>query len=193
MSLNKDEPNLPNDIDKSALIFIDVINDFNFADGYELLQHAIPMAERLAKFKKIAKEQNIPVIYVNDHYGNWRYDFRTLVNHCMRNESLGKEVVQQLLPEHGDYHILKPQYSGFFYTPLDLLLDNLNVNKLILTGVSGNMCVQFTANDAYMRGYHLHTPSDAIASRHVEENNKALHLMEKVLKADISPLFYNTE
>ncbi|WP_369384772.1 cysteine hydrolase family protein [Halalkalibacter akibai] len=85
-----------------------------------------------------------------------------------------------------DYFILKPKYSGFFATPLDLLLDHLNVNTIILTGIAGDMCVQFTANDAYMRNYQLLIPSDCVASNSTEKNERALHTMKEVLKANTS-------
>ncbi|WP_304523996.1 cysteine hydrolase family protein [Bacillus sp. JCM 19034] len=75
----------------------------------------------------------------------------------------------------------------FFYTPLQLLLDQLNIQSLILTGVAADMCVQFTANDAYMRGYQIHVPSNAVAAQTETRNEHALQLMKHVLKADVSP------
>ena len=60
--------------------------------------------------------------------------------------------------------MLKPKHSGFFSTTLDILLDTSASSTLILTGVAANICVLFTANDAYMRDFHLVVPSDCIAS-----------------------------
>jgi nicotinamidase-related amidase len=83
--------------------------------------------------------------------------------------------------------VLKPKHSGFFSTTLDILLDYLQVKTLILTGVAANICVLFTANDAYMRDFHLVVPGDAVASNTEEENWYALEQMRVVLKADIRP------
>ena len=83
--------------------------------------------------------------------------------------------------------MLKPKHSGFYSTTLELLLQALGARTLILTGVAGNICVLFTANDAYMRGYTLVIPSDCVASNTARENTSALHLMQNVLKADIRP------
>jgi nicotinamidase-related amidase len=67
-----------------------------------------------------------------------------------------------------------------------VLLDHLQCHTLIVTGVAGNICVLFTANDAYMRDFKLLVPSDCIASNTEEENHHALMQMQKVLKADIA-------
>ena len=83
--------------------------------------------------------------------------------------------------------MLKPKHSGFYSTTLELLLQALGVHTLILTGIAGNICVLFTANDAYMRGYRLIIPADCVASQTVRENTSALHLMQTVLKADVRP------
>ncbi|MBM7096266.1 MULTISPECIES: cysteine hydrolase family protein [Alteribacter] len=170
-----------------ALLLVDVINDFEFADGEKLIRYAKPMAEKIARLKKQAKELNIPVLYINDNYGRWQSDFQALVDHCIQEDVRGHEITKLLEPEDDDYFVLKPQFSAFFNTPLDLLLEYLNVKSLIITGVAGNMCVHFTANDAYMRGYKLYLPSDCTASNHEEDNREALDLMEHVLQADTTP------
>ncbi len=83
--------------------------------------------------------------------------------------------------------MLKPKHSGFFSTTLDILLDYLQVKTLILTGLTGDICVLFTANDAYMRDFHLVIPEDCVASTDPEENRHALEHMRRVLKADTRP------
>jgi nicotinamidase-related amidase len=83
--------------------------------------------------------------------------------------------------------VLKPKHSGFYSTALDVLLKYLQVESLILTGIAANICVLFTANDAYMRDFHLFVPRDCVASNTEEENRLALERMEQVLKADVRP------
>jgi len=78
-------------------------------------------------------------------------------------------------------------HSGFFQTPLDLLLGDLGARSLVLTGIAGNICVLITAHDAHMRGYHLVVPSDCIASNTVEDNDFALRQMATVLDASVAP------
>ena len=173
--------------DKSAaaLLLIDVINDFEFPDGDELLRVALPAGKNIAALKRRAREAGIPAIYVNDNFGRWRSDFKKIVAHC-RDESRGKPFVELLLPEEDDYFVLKPKNSGFYSTTLDLLLTHLGARNLIITGIQGNNCVLFTANDAYMRDYKIFVPADCTASNTEEENQHALTQMENVLKADVT-------
>jgi nicotinamidase-related amidase len=170
--------------DKSdaALLLIDVINDFEFEGGEALLDLAIPVGKNIARLKKTAKQDGIPAIYVNDNFGRWQSDFRKIVAHS--REAKGKAFVELLVPTEDDYFVLKPKHSGFFSTSLDLLLKHLTATKLILTGIAGNNCVLFTANDAYMRDYKLLVPADCVVSNTAEENEYALKQMQTVLKAD---------
>ena len=170
---------------ETALLLIDVINDLDFDEGESLLQHALPMARALAQMKRRAKTAGIPVIYVNDNFGRWRSDFPTLVEHCSSSESRGRPVVVQLLPEKDDYFVLKPKHSAFYETNLELLLNYLGVRTLIMTGMAADICVLFSANDAYMRDFRVVIPADCVASESRERNEQALSLMERVLKAEI--------
>jgi nicotinamidase-related amidase len=173
--------------DKSptALLLIDVINDFDFAEGEQLLKLAMPVGKNIAALKKRAKDAGIPTIYVNDNFGRWQSDFKKIVAHC-RNSG-GKSFVEMLLPDDDDYFVLKPKHSGFYSTTLSLLLTHLTTKNVILTGIAGNNCVLFTANDAYMRDMKVFVPSDCVVSNTEEENLYALKQMETVLKADLTP------
>jgi nicotinamidase-related amidase len=168
-----------------ALLLIDVINDLEFAGGEDLLTFALPMATRIAALKQRAKRARIPVVYVNDNFGKWQSDFHKLVHHCLEDGVRGEPVVKLLQPDDEDYFVLKPKASGFYCTTLELLLEHLQVSSLILTGMAGNICVQFTANDAYLRDFQLFIPADCVASRTQEENRVALMQMQRFLGADI--------
>jgi len=178
--------NVPDSAD-AALLLIDVINDFEFEDGEKLFRQAMPVGQTIADLKRRAKQSGIPAIYVNDNFGKWRSDFRKTIAHCSQDGVRGKPFVELLLPEDDDYFVLKPKHSGFYSTTLDLLLRHLTANNLILTGIAGNNCVLFTANDAYMRDFKLFVPSDCTVSNAPEDNEYALRQMQNVLKADIRP------
>ena len=172
---------------ETALLLIDLINDLEFDGGDKLLGNALPMASALAALKRHAKAAGIPAIYVNDNFGRWRSDFRKLVQYCLDNSVRGRPVVRQLVPEEDDYFVLKPKHSAFFQTNLELLLKYLGATELILTGIAGDICVLFSANDAYMRDFGIFVPSDCVASQDAEQNRQALALMQRVLKANITP------
>ncbi len=175
--------------DKSgvALLLIDVINDLEFPEGDQLLRYALPMARRIADLKRRARQAKVPVIYANDNFGRWRSDLNAQVSHCLDDGVRGQGIVELLKPEPDDYFVLKPKHSGFFSTTLDTLLGYLQTETVILAGMAANICVLFTANDAYMRDLKLAVPSDCVASNTPEDTRYALEQMQKVLKADIRP------
>ena len=174
------------DKSEAALLLIDVINDFDFEEGDQLLQLALPVGKNIAELKKRTKAAGIPSIYVNDNFGRWQSDFKKIVAHCSREEAKGKSFVKLLLPDDDDYFVLKPKHSGFYSTTLELLLTHLGAKNLILTGIAGNNCVLFTANDAYMRDFKIFIPADCVVSNTEQENQHALKQMETVLKADVT-------
>ena len=168
----------------TALLLIDVINDFEFENGAELLELAMPVGKQIAKLKAEAKRVGVPVIYVNDNFGKWQSDLNKIVSHCLDDGVRGEPFVKLVLPDEDDYFVLKPKHSGFYCTSLELVLEHVGSRTLILAGIAGNNCVLFTANDAYMRDFQLIIPSDCVVSESREENEYALKQMAKVLKAD---------
>lgn len=158
-----------------ALLLIDVINDMEFDGGEDLIRFAAPMAQRLAVLRDRAKQAGVPVIYVNDNFGNWRSDFAATVRHVCERDCRGKEAACLLRPEEEDYFVLKPMHSGFHGTPLAMLLQSLGVKHLILTGIAGNLCVLFTAHDAHMQSYRITVPRDCMASETEIAHQLTLH------------------
>jgi len=175
--------------DKStiALLLIDVINDFEFEAAETLFKHALPAAKTIALLKKRTDKVGIPAIYINDNFGKWRSDFRTLISHCIDDDTRGRPIVELLKPRDEDYLVLKPKQSGFYSTTLDLLLKHLGAKTLILTGFTGDICVLFTAIGAHLRDYHLIVPTDCVVSQDARENERILNYMERVLEAGTRP------
>ena len=171
---------------RTALLLVDVINDMDFDGSESLVRFAEPMARRLRELKRRARAAGMPTIYINDNFGKWRSDFRSLVKHCVEDDVPGRAVATLLQPDADDYFVLKPKQSAFFGTTLDTLLRSLGTEAVILTGIAGDNCVLFSANDAYMREYRLFIPADCVASESEEQNARALELMGRVCKADTS-------
>jgi nicotinamidase-related amidase len=169
-----------------ALLIIDVINDMEFPGGDVLFPHALQAAGAIASLKRRCAASGIPTIYVNDNFGRWKSDFNKIVDHCAQDGVRGKPLTELLRPGEKDYFVLKPKHSGFFSTTLDILLDYLGARTLIMTGVTADICVLFTANDAYMRDFNLVIPSDCVASLEPAENRHAIKQMQTVLKADVT-------
>jgi len=171
----------------TALLLIDVINDLAFPGSESLIEQDEPMSKALAAFKRRATRAGVPIIYVNDNFGQWRSDFRRTVAHCISKRSPGRIVSARLKPSERDYFVLKPKHSGFYDTTLETLLEDLKITRVIVAGIAGNICVLFTANDAYMRGLRVFAPSDCIVSNTAEDNAHALRQIEHVLKGRTAP------
>ena len=164
---------------RTALVIIDVINDLEFPGGENVLPWAEAMAPRLLAVRAAATEADVPVIYANDNYGHWRSNFNDIVKHCTRPGARGRHVARKLRPRQDDYFILKPKHSAFFATSLQPLLKSLKVRRLILTGISTNMCVLFSAHDAYMHEYDIVALSDCCAAESDEDHNLALDQLKR--------------
>lgn len=167
-----------------ALLLVDVINPLDFPEADQLLRHAVPTAKKVAELKARAKKANVPVIYANDNFGRWRSDLNAVVERCRQPGCKGNELAELLRPEKDDYFVLKPKHSAFFSTTLDTLLRYLGTKTLVIGGFAADICVLFTANDAYMRDFRIVVPSDGVASNEAADRDSTLSLMGRVLKAD---------
>jgi nicotinamidase-related amidase len=165
---------------KHALLILDMMNTFEFLDGEKLLRHTRKCAKNILALKKKCNKLKIPVIYVNDNFGKWKSNWLELYDVCSSAENIGRDITLMLKPNDEDYFVLKPKHSGFYSTTLDVLLRDLKVENLIITGIAGNICVMFTANDAHMRDYKVIVPKDCIASNTVKDNDYAIHHFENV-------------
>ena len=173
------------DSSRVALLIIDVINDLEFEGGAAMVPRAIRMARRIAALKRRAATIGVPTIYINDNFGRWRSDFHTLVDHCLREDVRGRPVVERLVPEERDYFVLKPKHSGFYNTTLELLLAYLHTRTVVITGLATDVCVLFTAADAYMRDFHVIVPRDCATALTPAAHRAGLAHMRKALNADI--------
>jgi len=113
--------NTPRNKASVAVVLVDVINHFEFPDGGSLLANALQIAPKLARLTTRARRAGVPVIYVNDNFGQWRSDAKKLVAYCLQPSTPGRPFVEQLQPGDEDYFVLKPMHSAFFQTPLEIL------------------------------------------------------------------------
>jgi len=170
-----------------ALLLIDFMNPFDYAGAELLAPRAIRAAQNAGRLKARMREARVPVIYANDNFGRWESDFEAVVANCRERGGASARIVELLAPAAGDRSILKPRHSAFFGTPLEFLLDELGADTLVLTGISADSCIMFTAHDAYLRKYALWVPGDCVASEREVWRRGALAHMERTLKADIRP------
>jgi nicotinamidase-related amidase len=168
-----------------ALLIIDAINDLEFPGGAGMLPRSMRMARKIAALKHRTSAIGIPTIYVNDNFGRWRSDFRETIAHCGDERVRGHPITRLLLPDENDYFVLKPKHSGFYNTTLDLLLEHLQAKTLVITGLATDVCVLFTAADAYMRDFRVIIPRDCVTALTPAVHRAALDQMRTTIKAEV--------
>jgi nicotinamidase-related amidase len=146
---------------RDALLLVDVINDFRHEDGKALLASFRDRHPCLARVIGEAREREIPIVYANDNDGVWDGDSGRLVRVAI--EGRGGELIAQIAPREGDRFVVKPRYSAFDSTPLDLILESLRIERIQLAGTATEMCVAQTAIGARELGYKVTVLPDACA------------------------------
>lgn len=167
-----ERPRVPRRGVRDALLLVDVINDFRHEDGDALLRSFRERHARLAREIEEARG-SIPVIYANDDWGRWDGNAPGLVESAV-GEGPGGELVSAIRPREGDRVILKPRYSAFDSTPLEILLRELEVERILLAGMATERCVTQTAIGARELGYKVTVLAAACAC--VDERHEAVAL-----------------
>lgn len=165
-----------------ALIIIDMISCWDFPDAENLLPGALMITPRIAALKARCQRASVPVIYANDHLGRWRSNFHSLVEMSLNCGGNAAAITTALRPSDSDYFILKPKHSAFYATPLSLLLHDLKVDRLIITGVASDQCVMASISEARMRDLDVVVPRDCVASQTPARNEAALKHFSEVFK-----------
>ena len=166
-----------------ALLLVDFINLFDFPDAGRLAPRAIRAARATARLKVRARAAGMPCIYANDNFGRWTSEFSALTAECLRRKGASGVIAGLLQPAAGDLSVLKPRHSAFYGTPLDFLLEERKVTRLVITGLTADICVFATAQDAYVRKFSLWVPADCVAASTRAYERGALAHMARTLKA----------
>jgi nicotinamidase-related amidase len=178
----------PLEIDRhTALLIVDMINDFDFEGGVELLRHTQRIVAPLKALRAHMTAMGCPVVFCNDNFGQWRSDFRQVVKHCCANDARGRAICRVMRPAADDYFVLKPRHSAFYGTPLEALLDDVKAASLVVVGIAGDGCVLCTASDAHIRQRGVMVPRDCMASITDGRNDNAVSYLCESLRLDTRP------
>ena len=168
-----------------AVLVIDVLNDFRFVGGETLLRRFRPRLAPIAALLARARRAGVPVIYANDNFGRWRSSIADVGDELRQSNPAAWRTLAPIRPQPRDYVVLKPRHSAFYCTPLELLLEALQVRRLVLTGVSATSCLWFTGADAHVRGYDVVVPRDGTAAEAAPQERAVLDLMKASLGASV--------
>ncbi|MFI6080302.1 cysteine hydrolase family protein [Streptomyces sp. NPDC051217] len=167
----------------SALIVIDMINTYDHADADLLVPSAKAVVPRIARLIDEARRRKVPVIYVNDNFGEWRSHHGEILETALAGPHA--DLVEPLRPRNDSLFVIKARHSIFYETPLSYLLSQLNVGQVILCGQVTEQCVLYSALDAHIRHLRVTVPRDAVAHIHSDLADAALRMMERNMDVTI--------
>ncbi|MER5436019.1 isochorismatase family cysteine hydrolase [Streptomyces sp. NPDC002588] len=168
---------------KTALIVIDMINTYGHQDAGLLLPSARAMVPVAAALLTRARRGGVPVIYVNDNFGQWRSHHGELLAEALSGPHA--DLVEPLRPDEDSLFVVKARHSIFFQTPLSYLLDQEGIDHLVLCGQVTEECVLYSALDAHLRHLRTTVPGDAVAHIHADLADAALRMMERNMGARV--------
>lgn len=161
-----------------CLLAVDVFNDFDHDDGAKLLDSLRLRRDGFAGALHSARARAIPVVFANDTFGVWDGDARALVERALAGP--GGDVLRELTPQDGESFLVKPRYSAFDLTPLELVLSQLRIERILLMGMATEMCVTQTAIDARERDLKVTVLTGACATVDERIERTALDYLEAV-------------
>ena len=177
----------------TALVIVDMISRWNFADAPALLPRALAIAPRLARLaERWRADAKWPVVFANDNQGRWRSERSALYDAALAEGGAGARIAELLRPHDDDFFVIKPKHSAFHATPLALLLHHLKVRRIALAGVTSDQCILASANDARMQELDSVIVRDAVETPTAARTRASIRHFEDVLalrtyKADDLP------
>jgi nicotinamidase-related amidase len=168
----------------TALVVVDMLNSYEHEDGERLASSVEPTIEPIRKLVARARDEDVPVVYVQDNYGDWNTSAEKLAGRAM--EGRHPELVEPILPPEDAAFVVKARHSTFYQTLLEYVLDRLQTRRIVLVGQVTEQCILYSALDAYVRHFQVAVPGDGVA--HIYENlgDAALEMMERNMRAEVA-------
>lgn len=148
---------------RTALVVVDMQNDFVKQGGSLLVPDAEATMPAIRRLLELARAHGMRVVYSQDTHREGDPEWRIWPEHC-REGSWGWEIVEELAPAADDTVLPKLRYDAFYCTPLDHLLRLWGTGTLVICGTVANICVQYTAASAALRWYDVVIPRDAVSA-----------------------------
>jgi nicotinamidase-related amidase len=168
-----------------AAIVTDMLNPYDHEDSETLAEQVKSRIEPLRTLIDATMDSEADLVYVNDNYEDFTATSKDLGENAMRGRH--PELVEPILPPEGSLFIQKVRHSAFYSTSLDHLLRARDIDTIVLAGQVTEQCILYSALDAYVRGFEVRVPSDAVAPIDPELGDAALRMMERNMRAQLVP------
>jgi nicotinamidase-related amidase len=168
----------------TALLVVDMLNPYDHPEADELAERVAGALPGIEALLRRAGESEAPIVYVNDNYGDWNSSSGELARAAMDGEH--PELVEPVLPKANHSFVVKARHSTFYETPLEYLLDQKGVGRLVLSGQVTEQCILYSALDAHVRHFDVVVATDAVAAIYDELGEAALKMMERNMSAELT-------
>ena len=148
----------------TAVIVVDMQNDFVKEGGSLLVDSAKETIKNIKSLLDDARKKNVKVVYTQDTHFDGDKEWEIWPVHCKR-ESNGWKIIDELKPAEGEMVFEKNRYDGFYETQLEHYLSHVwGIKNLVIVGTVSSICVLHTAASAGIRWYKLVIPADGISA-----------------------------
>jgi nicotinamidase-related amidase len=166
------------------VIVVDMVNPYGHPEADRLASRMSDALGGVSRLIQRADAADVPLIYVNDNYGDWNSSADELAEKALRGAH--PELVEPILPTGKYSFVIKARHSVFYETPLEYLLDQMGVGRLVLCGQVTEQCILYSALDAHVRHFDVVVPVDAVAAIYDHLAEAALEMMKRNLSAELS-------
>jgi len=170
-------------VPRTAVIVVDMLNSYEHADAEKLVRSVEESLPAMTRIVDRARDQDVLTVYVNDNFGAWNSDRDKLVEEVL--DGRFKHLVEPIVPRDETLFVVKARHSIFYQTPLEYLLSQENVDRVVLVGQVTEQCILYSALDAYIRHLEVVVPKDAVAHIHDDLADAALRMMEVNMDAEV--------
>jgi nicotinamidase-related amidase len=169
---------------RTALVVIDMLSPYDYEDAEKVAESAERTIGPIRSLIEWASaDEDVEIIYVNDNYSDWDSSREELIENALNGER--PDLVEPILPPQGSSFVLKARHTIFYGTPLEYMLWQRNVERLVLVGQVTEQCILYSALDAYVRHYEVTVPRDCVAHIYEHLAQAAFEMMERNLGARI--------
>lgn len=176
---------------KTALILVDVINDFFHPQGKNFMPEYEPTLTNILLILRTAREQGSVIVHAMEgHHPAARqvdFEWKKLPPHCFLGDFDAEAVAGVNIQTSHEYVVRKRRFSAFFETDLNLLLREAGVERIIIVGVKTNVCVRATTQDGFAYGYRVVLPSEAVNSNYHHLHDASLEDIRRYM-GEVVPL-----
>jgi nicotinamidase-related amidase len=171
--------------ERTALLVVDMLNTYEHDDADALARSVRAAVPQIRGLIDRARAADVPVVYVNDNYGDWNSSSEELAQRALAG--CHPDLVEPVLPRSDDAFVIKARHSVFYSTPLEYLLQTMDVGRIVLAGQATEQCILYSALDGYVRHFEVAVPSDGVAHVHAHLAEAAVEMMQRNMRAEVAP------